>query len=198
MYNWTSDVPPGSLNILTKIVKQALGKTICPMILEVGTYSGTSLIHLMNLLPGSSGVVVDPWKNYIEFPEMKYLQIQESFTRNLKQVQIEDRVTIFKAESQKKLVDFVQDQMAFHLIMVDGSHYALDTFADLILSWTLLLPGGLMIIDDYALSSNSLNYPYTCPDEFAVPKQAVDRFMEMYRTEMKILYKDYRVFLQKK
>jgi glycosyltransferase involved in cell wall biosynthesis/predicted O-methyltransferase YrrM len=198
MYNWTNDIPTGSQNLLAKIVQQTLRQTICPMILEVGTFTGTGLIHLMKLLPGSTGEVIDPWKNYVEFPEMKYLNIQESFMRNLKQVQIEDRVTIYKAESQKKLVDFVREQMAFHLIMVDGSHYALDTFANLILSWDLLLPGGLLIIDDYNLGSDTLNYSYSCPSEFAVPKQAVDRFIELYRSNMKVLYKDYRVFLQKK
>jgi glycosyltransferase involved in cell wall biosynthesis/predicted O-methyltransferase YrrM len=198
MYNWTTDVPPGSRNILCKIVKEYLGEIVCPRILEIGTYAGTGLIHLMRLLPHSSAVVIDPWKNYDEFPEMQYLHIQESFDRNIRHADLVDRVEVFKSESRTKLVDLVREhQDGFHLIMVDGSHYALDTYADLVLAWELLRPKGLMIIDDYRMDWKELTHSYDCPPEFAVPKEAIDRFVHVLGKDAKVVFKDYRMYLQK-
>lgn len=198
MYNWTNDIPTGSQNILTKIVKSTLKDAVCPRILEIGTYTGTGLIHLMSLLPNSSAVVIDPWKDYVEFPEMRYLNVQESFMRNIRQAELEHRVEIFKSDSHAKLLEMIkEDQDGFHLIMVDGSHYALDTFADLVLAWSLLRPHGLMIIDDYTMGWKELKYTYDCPPEFAIPKQAVDRFVQLTGKNAKVIFKDYRMYLQK-
>lgn len=197
MFNWTNDIPSGSEKLLVKIVKNILKPVIQPRILEIGTYSGTGLIHFMKLLPDSSAVVIDPWKNYIEFPEIQFLNIQESFMRNIKTAGLESRVEIFKSDSHTKLLDLIRDDdLGFHLIIIDGSHHALDIFADLVLAWRLLLTKGLMIIDDYNLDSNSLNYSTKNP-EFEVPKPAVDRFIKSLEKRVKVVFKDYRMFLQK-
>jgi predicted O-methyltransferase YrrM len=198
MFNWTNNIPLGSQELLIKIVKQILGTTICARILEIGTYTGTGLIHLLRLLPNSSAVVIDSWKNYDEFTEMEQLNIQESFIRNIQTEGLMDRVEIFKSESRTKLIELIRDHAnGFHLIMVDGSHYALDTFADLVLAWELLLPNGLMIIDDYQLESKHVKIDYKCPSEFAVPREAVDRFVKLTGKKAKIIFKDYRMYLQK-
>jgi glycosyltransferase involved in cell wall biosynthesis/predicted O-methyltransferase YrrM len=198
MYNWTNDIPEGSQHMLCKIVKEYIGGIPCPRILEIGTYTGTGLIHLMRLLPYSSAMVIDPWKNYDEFPEMQYLNIQESFYRNIQHADLVDKVEVFKSESRTKLIELVRThQNEFHLIMVDGSHYALDTYADLVLAWELLCPKGLMIIDDYQMSWKEMKHSYTCPPEFVVPKEAIDRFVYILGKDAKVIFKDYRMYLQK-
>jgi predicted O-methyltransferase YrrM len=167
-------------------------------ILEIGTYTGMSLIHLMRSLPLAQGTVIDSWKNSIECPDMKHLRIRESFKRNVERAGLTSRITVHRGESQKKLSMLLAESCTYDIILVDGNHYALDTFANLILAWGLLAPGGKMMIDNYNLDADALEYEYPCAKALAVPKPAVDRFLELYATELVVLHRDSRVFLEKK
>jgi len=173
-YNWTNNFQVGSQDLLIKIVKGKLKSFICPRILEIGTYTGTSLIHLLQLLPDSSAVAIDSWD---QSPE---LDIQESFMRNIKNYELQDRVEVFKSKSHNKLLDMIQDQDEFHLIVINTDNNTLDLFVDAVLTWKLLRPKGLMIIDDYNKS-----------------KDSVDQFLKQHTKQAKIVFKDYRIFLQK-
>lgn len=198
LYNWTSDVPPNSRSIVQSFLISAENKNNPLNILEIGTYTGTSLVHLLQRFPQSRGTVIDPWKNYIEYPDMQHLRIRESFKRNLTRTGLTSRVTIHRGTSQKQLIECLMKQCTFDLIVIDGSHNALDTFADLILAWALLVPGGRMMIDNYNLDASTVEYEYSCPKALVVPKVAVDRFLELYATECVVLHCEYRVFLEKK
>lgn len=197
MYNWTNDVPEGSLNIFTKIInnfnnsywKIQLNKEI--NILEIGTYTGTSLIKFVQNIPNSRGIGIDLWQSYNEntlLSKMDNFDIKGSFYKNIKTAGLNNRIKCIQMDSKKALIYFLKDKVSFDFIYVDGSHLLLDAYTDIILAWEILEKGGIMIIDDYLYKQNEvLNSPF----------EAVNHFLNLYKETYKLLHTNYRVFLEK-
>ena len=218
MLNWTHDLPAGQGSKATfeKVIKHFVdfNKKAEPQFLEVGVFAGTSLVEIMKRIPGCQGTAIDRWDNYeevstlknksiLEHPEikkslenlekMKERKIEDVFHRNVKIAGLQNRVKTIKGDSHAVLLDLVQKKTKYDFIYVDGSHRCLDVSTDLILSWSMLEPGGIMAIDDYL---------YTLEDDFNVnpleyPFHGVNHFLEKYKKELIILEKGYRVFVKK-
>lgn len=198
MYNWTNDLPLGSRDIFLKYLR-LYNK---PKILEIGTYVGTSLITMLNVLPESTAIAIDNWdlvenefdgcrnecrKNNMMEPQKD--SIKDIFKSNIKP--FNDRVKYFEGDSCNILRQLNRDQYhTFDIIYVDGSHKCLDVLVDIILAWELLNVGGMMILDDYEWNMHQ-------PDPFGRPEYAINHFLDKYKKEMRILDIDYRVFIQK-
>ncbi len=218
MLNWTHDLPAGQGAKATfeKVIKHFVdfNKKAEPRFLEVGVFAGTSLVEIMKRIPNCRGTAVDRWDNYeevstlknkaiLDHPEikkslenlekMKERRIEDIFHRNVAIAGLQNRVQTIKGDSQAVLLDLVQKNTKYDFIYVDGSHRCLDVSTDLILSWSMLEPGGIMAIDDYLytleddFNTNPLEYPF----------HGVNHFLEKYKKELIILEKGYRVFVKK-
>jgi len=194
MYNWTNDLPRGYnckeifLNILD-IVKAKPS----PKILEVGTFAGTSITTIKNIIPHSKCYAIDNWA--IEEEELdlcknsagdrvNMLEARDAFLKNTS-----GEVTLIENDSTVALADLIRSNLMFDFIYVDGSHRILNTLMDVTLSWILLNKDGILAIDDYTyIPTNNKN------DR---PQIAVDYFLEKFKGGYKILNKGYRLFLQK-
>ena len=77
----------------------------------------------------------------------------------------------------------------YDFIYIDGSHLSFDCYSDLILSWEILVKGGLMAIDDYLYNDKGpvINSPF----------EGVNHFLKKYEGKYNLLHKGYRVFLEK-
>lgn len=203
MYNWTNDLPFGSKQIFLEAIeyfntnyeKMQKGDTV--KILEIGTYTGISLINIIKLIPNSIGYGLDKWSSYIEYNtnnkiellnSINELEIEASFYKNISVEGLEDRIQGIKADSYEKLFQMIKEEQQFDFIYVDGSHLAFDCYTDLILSWKILAKGGLLAIDDYL---------YQGEDIIQSPLEGVNHFLNKHAHEMQILHKGYRVFLTK-
>jgi predicted O-methyltransferase YrrM len=207
MYNWTNDLPEGSRDIFIEMLKQfnQFNNKYNKQILEIGTYTGVSIINIMDNIPNSSGTVIDSWTDYKEINsefitgKIKQNNIEKYFYDNLKVKKLENRVKVFKGDSTENLIEIIKlnnennglkgdKLLKFDLIYIDGSHRLLDCYVDLILSWELLEKNGMMIIDDYLFNKdNVLESPY----------EAVNQFLDKYKNKYTLLHKSYRVFLIK-
>lgn len=200
MYNWTNDLPFGHKqyfleaieyfnNNYTKVQNKETIK-----VLEIGTYTGISLINIVKLIPNSIGYGVDKWINYDEnelLNNIDELQIEQSFYKNIVAEGLQNRITGIKGDSYTVLFEMIKDNKKFDFIYVDGSHLLLDCNIDLVLSWKILNIGGILAIDDYLYNydeQNILNSPY----------ESVNHFINKFQHEYTLLHKGYRVFLQKK
>jgi len=203
MYNWTNDLPEGSRNVFIEQLKQfnINNNKQNKQILEIGTYSGVSLIKMMEIIPNSYGTVIDNWMDYKEVNEykntltqqIKQNNIEHYFYQNVKNKNIQDKVKVYKGRSVDKLLELIKLQsnnqiQKFDIIYVDGSHRLLDCYIDLILSWQLLDKNGMMIIDDYLFNKENI---------LESPFESVNDFLEKYKNEYILLHKNYRVFIQK-
>jgi predicted O-methyltransferase YrrM len=193
-------VPTGSKNIFLDTIEY-FNNTYCEKmnkkeihVLEIGSYTGTSIIHILEKIPNSIATCIDKWENYTENGEIKMieeLEIKKSFHKNIQTANLEDRVEWIKGDSCSILLDMVKTYKKYDFIYLDGCHLLLDCYSDLILSWQLLNCGGILAIDDYYLNTND-------SDLLQSPFESVNHFLKKYDTEIKILHKGYRVFLEKK
>jgi len=199
MYNWTNDLPGGSKEIFVNVInyfnnnyeKVKMKKNIS--VLEIGIYTGMSLIEIVKLIPNSYGTGIDMWTNYNENELLKNVdnfKVECSFYNNVKNAGLENRIHCIKGNSTNVLCDLLKENKNYDFIYVDGSHLAFDCYNDLVISWKLLEKGGILAIDDYLYKINDeniLNSPY----------EAVNHFLKLFVSEYKLLHKDYRVFLEK-
>ncbi|CAN5623315.1 hypothetical protein BH10CHL1_BH10CHL1_41610 [soil metagenome] len=145
--------------------------------LEVGSYEGRSAIwFLENLLthPGSSITCID--KAY-----------KAVFDRNIQCTGFADKVIKMTGQSQELLVTLSPQQ--YDIIYIDGSHWAANVWADALGCWPLVKTGGVIIFDDYRWQ---IHRP---PEER--PKQAIDRFLAEFQTQIEVLHKGYQVIVRK-
>ena len=168
-------------------------------VLEIGTYTGTSIINILENIPNSIGLVIDKWENYDEFYNDNYNKseilssivennIENVFNRNVSSKNMKNRIKAIKGDSFDVLLRLLKKKEKFDFIYVDGNHLCLDCFGDLILAWDLLEENGILAIDDYILNKNdTLNSPY----------EAVNHFLNKYKNKYTMLLQNYRVFILK-
>lgn len=199
MYNWTNDLPFGhkqyfldAIDYFNKNYTKVDNGKEPIKILEIGTYTGISLINIVKLIPNSIGLGIDKWSNYNEIELLKNideLEVESSFYKNSKISGLEDRIKGIKGDSFEVLIEMIKNNESYDFIYVDGSHLAFDCYSDLILSWKLLQKGGVLAIDDYLYNTDCL--------VIDSPFEGINHFLNKFEKEIKILHKGYRVFLQK-
>ncbi len=197
MINWTNNIND-TFNQFMKIIdyfnnsywKIKFKKDI--NVLQVGAWTGTSLIKLIQSIPNSKGIGIDLWKNrennYIT-NNTENLDIKGTFYRNIKTTGLYERISGIQMESKKVLINFIKDKKGFDFIFIDGSYSLYDVYTEIILAWEILESDGIMAIDYY--NYNIYN------DKFTISFESIDNFLKLYEGQYNLLSKDYCVFLQK-
>ena len=207
MYNWTNDLPLESnsydsyIKILEYIKWKYTNKEI--NVLEIGTFTGTSIIKILELLPNSKGTVIDKWENYIEYDSslsnnrekskinivsnLEENNVEKIFYNNIKVAGIQN-MNVFKGDSADILLNMISENIKFDYIYIDGSHLLMDCYTDLILSFNLLNKGGVIGIDDFLYNKDIV---------IESPFMGVEYFLNKFEKKINILHKGYRVFIEK-
>ena len=157
MYNWTNDLPFGHKKYFLEAIDYfnnnyaKVRQSQEPIkVLEVGTYSGVSLINIVKLIPNSIGYGVDKWSNYIEgdannkvemLDNMDELEVESSFYKNIRVEGLSDRIKGIKGDSYEVLFEMMKENKMFDFIYIDGSHLSFDCYSDLMISWRILEKG---------------------------------------------------------
>ena len=204
MYNWTNDLPFGHKKYFLEAIEYfnnnytKVQNKESVAVLEIGTYTGISLINIVKLIPNSMGIGLDKWCNYIEgdaldkvdiLDNINELEVEASFYKNIKIEGLEERIQGIKGDSYEVLFEMTKENKIFDFIYIDGSHLSFDCYSDLMLSWKLLARGGLLAIDDYLYNNEG--------QVVDSPFEGINHFLKKHSHEIKILHKGYRVFLQK-
>ena len=181
---------------MVNIITSFFSNRICKSILEIGSWSGVSMIEFLNILPLAHGTCIDRWENYTENSQIIYVQekqIEESCRRNIRKRNLQHKIRLIKGNSSDILLRQLTGEF-YDMIYIDGSHTTIDVHVDLILSWEKLIIGGLMIIDDYEFTQDINEKEYLVKN----PKYGIDIFLEKYTGKYNILHKSYRIFLEKR
>ena len=194
MYNWTNNLEKEPFLKTIQYFKDHYDKVKRRekiRVLEIGVYTGISLINLINHIPNSIGYGIDIWTSYYEnnlLEHMNDLGIEKSFYKNIKISGLEDRITGIKMKSTTTLLNYIRTKETFDFIYVDGSHLLLDCYTDLVLSWEILEKNGILAIDDYYYKKDTV---------LESPFEAVNHFLKEQEDKYILLHQDYRVFIQK-
>lgn len=152
--------------------------------LEIGSYEGRSACWAAEVLasrPGSELHCVDIWiaKSH-----------EGRFDRNTADIPF---LFKHKRDSASWLTEAGARGEKFDVIYVDGDHEAKAVMADAVLAWRVLKPGGVLVFDDYPWQRYDDR-----PDWDGIPpKPAIDAFLEFWGKDLKILAKNWQVYLQK-
>lgn len=133
--------------------------------LEVGSFEGRSAVWLCQHVltgEGSQLTCVDPWP----WPWAGAKE-EARFDGNTAGLPVEK----IKGTSREVLPRLAVEGRRYHFAYVDGDHRASECLWDLVLIWQLLVPGGLLIVDDYLWTDPSVPIP---------PKPAIDGFVAAY------------------
>jgi predicted O-methyltransferase YrrM len=199
MLNWSHSIPnPQEKEVFENILDMLPPN---PKVLEIGSYTGTSLIAMKKRRTDINITAVDIWdlsqdelnmvRNISERKDMKMSDVKQAFFNNIRKAGIHNEVKVIESRSLDALRKMMIKGDRYDFIYIDGSHLCLDVLADIILSWEILSPGGVMGMDDYLWS------PQPCTD-LNHPEHAVNWFGKNYKSEFILLYSGYRVFAQKR
>jgi hypothetical protein len=160
--------------------------------LEIGSYEGLSALWTLEhvLPPGGTVVCVDFFDDRlagIDFVD------ESGVPRRWAEPDYEARfdantasnpgIVKRKGRSSKVLADLEQRGIRFHGAYIDGEHREKAVFDDLWLTWPLLLPGAVLVCDDYGY------------DRQPGVKAAADRFLS--GNHMRVLHAGYQIIILK-
>ena len=167
--------------------------------MEVGSYTGISLINIIKLIPNSIGVGLDKWTNYIEddnnnkvemLDNMDELEIESSFYKNVAIEGLENRITGIKGDSYEVLFEMMKENKMFDFIYIDADHTAVSVLMDAELSWPLLKSGGVMAFDEYTWGRD------LPPSK--TPRPGILLFTERHKAELDTLIINDQYWIRKK
>jgi hypothetical protein len=72
---------------------------------------------------------------------------------------------------------------------IDGSHMAADVYADAVLAWSLVEPGGILIFDDYEWGEMDT--------ERERPKLGIDAFLKAIEGKYRELHRGWQIAIAK-
>jgi predicted O-methyltransferase YrrM len=179
-YDLTFDWFTSAVPVWNKVLAPFRGKPDLRY-LEIGAYEGRSVLWMLdNILthPSARLTAIDLFPNDLE----------QRFRANLDRSGQAAKATVLKGRSQHVLRRL--DPESFDIIYVDGGHTADNVLADLVLSWDLLKPNGLVILDDYGWKNKEF------PDELR-PQVAVDAFITANRNYLAVVHRGYQAILKK-
>jgi len=175
-----------------KIAEQFAGKDNLKF-LEIGAFEGRTSVWLLdNVLTGKNSTLacvdIDP---------------PENLEHNLKGHA--GKVFLYKAFSYEWFIEELRDGGGIYdLGYVDGDHNAPGVLEDAVLMWRALKTGGIMIFDDYEMQIKDPWF-YIMHEEFKDnprlsfihPHVAIDAFLNIYRGQYELLFKNYLVGIRK-
>lgn len=193
MYGWADNIPtPAERQQFINALDQ-VSRLSYPRILEVGTFTGSSIMSMQQHLPHAICTAIDNWGleevelescSKIAGEPLTMAMVRDAFFKNTK-----DQVRLVQMDSTLALLHLIEHGEQFDFIYVDGSHRSGDTLLDLSYAWILLTRGGILAIDDYPF------VPLINPEDRA--QIGIDIFMRKLKDKYIILYQGYRVFLRK-
>lgn len=155
--------------------------------IEVGSFEGRSSVWFAdNYLhhPLSTITCIDTWQGGEEVQRLNlpfdFKTIESNFLHNIQQSKYPDKFVVHKESSLTRLRIMVGQGRRYNFIYLDGSHVAQDVFYDLTLSFLLLKPLGIILLDDY------LNAMFTNDTRLRV-KPAVDAFLSIMDNQVKFV-----------
>ena len=170
-------------------------------ILELGCYKGEMSKWFSDILlnhKSSQLHCVDTWEGSVEykknFNNVKKTfknDIEKTFKKNIKDSKHPTKVKIHKCTTTDFFIKFFSKHKKpfFDLIYVDASHDARNVILDAIFSFKSLKVGGHIVFDDYEWNKMPQNYER--------PKIAIIAFNHMFRDNVKITHKGYKMIVKK-
>jgi predicted O-methyltransferase YrrM len=159
-------------------------------ILEIGCYEGRSTLWFLNRYPDCRIACLDTFEGGLDHKQLgvDFSGAEARFHANVLRPH-GSQARLLHGSSFKSLIRLNYTHARFNLILIDGSHLAADVLSDAVLSWPLLVKGGVMIFDDYGWGGERP------PHE--TPRPAIDAFLACHKDRYTVLEFGYQVIVQR-
>jgi predicted O-methyltransferase YrrM len=161
-------------------------------ILEIGSWEGRSALFFLKFLPGSRITCIDTFSGGDDqvrqaqlFAEVPH--VESRFDRNL--AAYAARVEKIKSRSVPALEALAAAGRRFDLAYIDGSHLRPDVMDDSVRVWPLVVPGGVLIWDDY-------DWRPDLPDHER-PQPAIDQFLAEHAGNFRLLARAQQMIVER-
>jgi predicted O-methyltransferase YrrM len=160
-------------------------------VLEIGSWEGRSALFFLNYLRKAHVVCVDTFGGNVEH------QLDEWFAKLVPETEAKfdanlagfgSRVEKIKGPSGAVLPRLGVEGRRFHVAYIDGSHYPADVYSDAALTWPMMMPGGIVIFDDY---------DWDLMEEHERPKPGVDAFLAAIEGQYRVIHRAYQMVIEK-
>jgi tetratricopeptide (TPR) repeat protein/predicted O-methyltransferase YrrM len=163
-------------------------------VIEVGCFEGMASCWLLdNILTHETARItcIDNFEGVVESKKNDptvQKSVEERFDGNIEKSGAKHKVDKRVGLSQEVLRSLPLN--SYHIVYIDGSHFAIDVLQDAVLSWGLIKEGGMIIFDDYH---------FEFPDRpHCNTGRGIDAFMTVFQEKLKVIYQDDRqIFLEK-
>ena len=124
------------------VLREGATKTI-----EIGLGYGISALHVCEGLLGNA----DPAARHVALDPYQATRFADLGLQFLEEAGVAEMVEHHAEASEIALPRFLGEARNFHLAFVDGNHRFDGVFLDLVFLGRLVLPGGIVFVDDYQL-----------------------------------------------
>lgn len=163
-------------------------------VVEIGCFEGMASCWLLdNILTHETARItcIDNFEGVVESKKNDptvQKSVEERFDGNIEKSGAKHKVDKRVGLSQEVLRSLPLN--SYHIVYIDGSHFAVDVLQDAVLSWGLIKEGGMIIFDDYH---------FEFPDRpHCNTGRGIDAFMTVFQEKLKVIYRDDRqIFLEK-
>jgi predicted O-methyltransferase YrrM len=162
-------------------------------VLEIGSWEGRSALFFLNYLPKCRVVCVDTFGGNFEHHQDEYFaalvpELEARFDANV--AAFGDRLEKLKGPSSAVLPQLGIAGRRFDVAYIDGSHFAADVYSDAVLTWSLMVPGGIVILDDYTWDLGN--------EDLERPKLGVDAFLKAIDGQYEVMHCSYQMVIAKR
>lgn len=165
------------------MAKMGWDRTKRHQIIEIGAFEGQCTSWLSDVLIGSDEsrvIVIDPFTGSMEHSDEQKDALFDRFSANTRQLGSPQRIVVKQGMSGDVLPQLICQNVQADLIYIDGSHLARDVLADAVMAWRLLVPGGILVFDDYM-------WPLYRDNPALHPKMGIDAFVNCYLPELRMV-----------
>ncbi|RYG65556.1 class I SAM-dependent methyltransferase [archaeon] len=166
-------------------------------VLEIGSYEGRSTRWFMEYVMTHDTalmVCIDTWKGSDEMRDNPQ-QVDRLYKRFIHNIfPYMDQIQLVRGNAMSMLFTDTVRSKEYDIIYIDADHYAQSALAQGVITWPLLKKGGLMIWDDYRWWYERCGPKF---DDLYCPKQGVDMFLKLYSNELKVVFDNYQMGVQK-
>lgn len=181
---FTTDWFSFNVEVWTKVVLPRLPAFDQPLAwLEIGSFEGRSARWVLDTVicdqPNRSLTCIDIW----EWAHKAEAVFDENVgTRAIK----------IKKDASVALLDMIAAGHVFDCVYIDGDHDGRVTLENAVLAWRVLKDDGILIFDDYRFVAKR---NWACGK--LTPDIGIDAFLAAYKLNLRVLYHNHQVIVQK-
>lgn len=156
-------------------------------VVEVGVFEGSTTFWMAdNLTPHNKNLkiyAIDPHVGSNDMSE-DFNIVQSNFVSNLDECQYKN-VEYIRKHSKQGLIDLINRGVQVEFAYIDGDHKAAEVLEDLVLTWQLLVVGGIVLCDDTTTwKYKDVNGTYSAQMS---PRMAIEMFLQCNWHKIQIL-----------